>query len=294
MKKEILATGLSGLVGTRIQELLSDYYDFTDVSLTTNIDITHEEDVERIFTQSQTDTVLHMAAKTDVDSCEDDKILGDEGAAWVVNVIGTQNVVSAAKKTGKRLIYISTDFVFDGTKEFYTEEDEPNPVCWYAVTKFEGEKIVLSASSDATVIRISYPYLALSTGKKDFVQRIREVLASGKEVRGLTDHVFTPTFIDDIAFGLRVFLDTPNPGIFHLVGSSSMTSFEGLHMIAKAFQLPECITATTRKDYFRGRAFRPFQLALKNGKIRKLGITPSTFAEGLDIIKKQLHSQKSG
>src|SRR3989339_1670353 len=100
-KIPILATGLSGLVGTRISEILSSEYEFRDVSLTTGIDITDFEAVDKAVRESDSEVILHMAAKTDVDACEDDKILGDDGGAWRINVVGTDNIIACARKYGK-------------------------------------------------------------------------------------------------------------------------------------------------------------------------------------------------
>src|SRR3990167_11530025 len=151
MKHPVLATGFSGLVGSRVKELLNDKFDFVDLSLATGVDITNRDQVEDIIGKSPSRMVLHMAAKADVDGCEDDKILGEEGAAWIVNVQGTENGAESARKNNKRLLYISTDFVFDGTQEYYTESDRPNPVNWYGITKYKGEEIVLNKDSDSTI-----------------------------------------------------------------------------------------------------------------------------------------------
>lgn len=288
MKLTVLATGLSGLVGTRVQQLLFPTIEFADISLTTGIDITDKNQVEDIFKNSTARAVLHMAAKTDVDSCEDDKILRQEGPAWLVNVVGTENITQLAAKYGKRLVYISTDFVFDGTKDYYVEDDIPNPVNWYGVTKFEGEKIIRNYDENSTIIRISYPYGSAFLPKPDFVQRILQTMKKGRQIFGLTDHIFTPTFIDDIAEALQLFLLHHLPGIYHVVGSSSLTTFEAMKIIARIFKVKTKIIAVTRGEYFKGRAFRPFKLVLRNDKIKNLGINMKEFEQGLKEIKKQL------
>src|SRR3972149_2845792 len=113
-KPEIFGIGITGLVGSRVVELLSDRYEFHNLSLETGVDIAKPETLEIISKATGEAVVLHLAAKTDVDGCEDDKELGENGAAWRINVLGTQNVVNACQKCGVKLIYISTDFVFDG------------------------------------------------------------------------------------------------------------------------------------------------------------------------------------
>lgn len=289
---QVLGTGLSGLVGTRVTELLSDEFEFTDLSYDSGVDITNSDQVMRLFDQSPADTVLHMAAKTDVDACEDDKILQEEGGAWMINVFGTQNIVDAAKKTGKRVIYISTDFVFNGTQQIYTEDDEPDPINWYGVTKYEGEKLVLEGDRNNIVARLSYPYRSYFPTRKDFVRKILELARDGAQLSALTDHVFTPTFIDDIAAGLRVLLSKDIWGVFHLVGGNSLTPFEATDKILSTFDLRNKIVPVLRKDFFRDRAFRPFHLTLKNDKISGFAVKMLTFDDGLIEIKRQM--EKAG
>ncbi|KKS75388.1 MAG: putative dTDP-4-dehydrorhamnose reductase [Candidatus Gottesmanbacteria bacterium GW2011_GWC2_42_8] len=287
MKIPILATGLSGMVGTRVAEILSDNFEFEDISLATGIDITDKKSVDRVISESESKIVLHLAAKTDVDSCEDDKVLGEEGAAWQINVVGTENIIEAAKANGKRVIYISTDFVFNGTKDGYQEDDKPNPVSWYGYTKYQGEERLSTSDVSFTVLRISYPYRNLFEQKKDFVHRIIDQLKIDGKIMAVRDHIITPTFIDDIAFGLSVFLKRNISGIYHLVGSSSLSAEAATRLIRTVFNLSGEINPIDRSVYFKDRAFRPFNLTLRNDKIGKLGIRMSNFKEGLKTVKTQ-------
>lgn len=288
MKISIIGTGLSGLVGSRVVELLSKRYEFEDLSLATGVNIVNYNEVIEHFEKSKASVVLHMAAKTDVDSCEDDKILLEEGSAWMVNVEGTQNIVEAAKKTGKRVVYISTDFVFDGTKKFYTEQDEPNPLNWYASTKYEGEKVVKKSALSYTIVRIAYPYRSQFKEKKDFVRKMLEKMKNGEKIIALTDHIFTPTFIDDITSALSFILKKDIEGIYHIVGSQSLTTYDAAKLIAEIFEVKANIEPITRSVYFKDRAFRPFKLVLKNDKVTKLGIKMKRFDKGLLEVKKQM------
>lgn len=291
MKIPILGTGLSGLVGSRVQDLLGDNFQFTDLSLATGVDISNIDDLDQSFKNSPASTVLHMAAKTDVDGCEDDKIYQEEGKAWLVNVIGTQNIIEAAKKYHKRIIYISSDFVFDGTKETYSEDDEVNPVNWYGVTKCEGEKLVQDSGLSYTILRLAYPYRSFFEPKTDFVRRIIRKIERKEKILALTDHIFTPTFIDDIAISLNLILQKELTGIFHVVGTGNLTPLGALGMISKIFKLNPHVSPITREVFFKDRAFRPFKLALKNDKIARLGIKMKTFEGGLREMYRQLNNK---
>ncbi len=291
MRIPVLGTGLSGMVGSRVVELLNDKYEFTDLSFNTGIDITSPDQVSEAFKNSEAKIVLHLAAKTDVDACEDDKLLLEEGQAWLVNVEGTRNIIEGAKKYHKRVIYISTDFVFDGTKGYYTEDDVPNPVNWYGLTKYEGEKAVVQSGISFSIIRLAYPYRAYFPIKSDFVRKIITASQNSEEIKSLTDHFFTPTFIDDFAGGIDILLQRELNGIFHLTGSQSLTPYEAVGAVFKTFGIRGKIVPLKRAEYFKNRAFRPCRLALKNDKITKLGASMRSFIDGLIEIKKQLKEQ---
>lgn len=281
---KILGTGLSGLVGSRIVELLKDKDEFDS----SKADITDRNAIIEKIKSTDASIVLHLAAKTDVDGCEKDKILGENGDAWKINVEGTRNIVNACEESKKKLIYISTDFVFDGTKEVYNEDDTPNPINWYAQTKFEGEKIVQNSSSPWIIVRLAYPYRS-HFEKKDFVRTLINKLEKGESLQMVTDHIITPTFIDDIAFAIGKLMERDALGIFHVVGSTSLTPYDAALAIARRFDLnKDLIGKTTRREFFNNRAQRPFHLAIKNDKIQRLGVKMRGFEEGLREVKRQL------
>ncbi|OGH37522.1 MAG: hypothetical protein A3B44_02925 [Candidatus Levybacteria bacterium RIFCSPLOWO2_01_FULL_38_21] len=288
---KILGTGLSGLVGSRIEELLRDKYQFEDLSLATGVDITDSEKIISLVTSSNASLVLHLAAKTDVDGCEKDKEQGTNGDAWKINVEGTRNIVDACCKSGKKIIYISTDYVFNGdSQKAYEEEDKPAPVNWYARTKLEGEKIVKNCTTSYIIARIAYPYRAIFEKKPDFARTILQRLMSRQPIIAVSDRIMTPTFIDDIAKALDVLMKNEALGIFHVVGSQYISPFDTALSIADTFGFDKSLVQkTTREEYFRNRAPRPFYLALKNDKIQKLGLKMKTFEEGILEIKKQLN-----
>lgn len=292
MKTKIIGVGITGLVGSRIVELLKDDFEFINVSIETGADITRPETLKEPIEKSDARIILHLAAKADVDACEKDKPQAEFGAAWKINVVGTENIINAAKKKNKKIVYISTDFVFDGDHPpagGYTEEDKPNPKNWYAKTKYEGERRIAASGLPYLIVRIAYPYRAKFDLKRDFFRNIKEKLESNQKISVLTDHVFTPTFIDDIAYALKTIIESKAEGIFHVVGSGSQTPLTAAYQIAEEFNLPKfLIGETTREIYFKDRAFRPFQLRLKNDKISKLGVKMLNFNEGLQEIKRQL------
>ncbi len=206
--------------------------------------------------------------------------------------MGTQNVVASSAITGKKLIYISTDFVFDGEhapKGGYKEEDTPNPLSWYARTKYEGELRVVGSKTPYIIVRIAYPYRS-NFERNDFVRAMKSRLASNLPIAGITDHIFNPTFIDDIANGLNKLMGENVTGIFHMTGAQSLSPNECAILIAEKFDLDKgLISKTTREEYFKGKAPRPFNVSMNNDKIEKLGIRMRGFTEGLEEVKKQIN-----
>ena len=279
---QILITGASGLVGSRIVELLTNYNFEESI-----VDITDKDSIIGKIKDSNASIVLHLAAKTDVDGCEKDKGQAESGDAWKINVLGTKNIVDGCLGSRKKLIYISTDFIFDGEKKDpYMEEDLANPVNWYGRTKYEGEKLVLSSNLDFIIARIAYPYRS-DFERLDFVRKFIKLISEGKSVSMVTDHVMTPTYIDDIAQALDILIRNKTTGVYHVVGSQFINPYEiGLRLADKLGISKTQIKQTTREEFFKDRAPRPFHLALKNDKIKGLGVKMRTFEEGLlEVIK---------
>ncbi len=290
MKLKIIGTGLSGLVGSRIVELLADKYDFLDLSLETGVDLTQVDQIEKKIKESEAEAVIHLAAFTDVDRAWEQQ--GDKkGPCYQVNVIGTKNMAQLCAQSGKYLIHISTDYVFDGKKESpYTEEDKPKPIEWYGQTKLWAEKAVGDSGAKFAITRIAFPFRAEFKSKKDLVRKIIERFEEDSLPPMFADQKITPTFIDDLVDALDVFLQKRPTGIYHLVGSTVLSPYELAGEIAEVFgfdkkkiekgSLVEFLKTTSRP--------RGFNMGLSNQKVQKeLGIKMKTVKEALQLIKEQ-------
>jgi dTDP-4-dehydrorhamnose reductase len=287
--KKIFGIGASGLIGSRIAELFADIYPITNLSTKTGVNITDPGSLSVITKDTEHSHVILFAAKADVDGCEKDKPLGRNGDAWKINVDGAANVAHACKESNKRLIHISTDFVFSGNDTpdgGYSEVDTPDPINWYAATKYEGEKAVAKSGAAYTIFRIAYPYRSRFEEKKDFLHAISGRLEQGLAIKAVTDHIMSPTYVDDIASAIQKIIETDSSGIYHVVGSEFLTPYDAALAIADEFGLQQnLIDKTTREQFFAGRAPRPFNLSLKNDKIEHLGVKMRTFSEGLRELK---------
>ena len=293
--KKIIGTGLSGLVGSRIVELLKDKYEFVDFSLDTGVNILDTANLNTAFELNKDAiAVLHLAAFTDTNVAWEQR--GDKsGLCYQLNVVGTQNILNLAKKYNQYFIYISTDFVFDGTKTTpYFETDTPTPIEWYGETKYLGEKIIEdSGYSNYNISRITYPYRAAFEPKVDIIRKVIAKLKNKEEVKMFSDQICTYTFIDDIARSLGYFIENKITGIYHLVGSSSHSPYDMCLKIAEVFNLDKnLISASSLEEFIKSQpeGSRPWQKTLitSNQKIKNLGIEMKTLEDGLLEIKRQL------
>lgn len=285
---KILGTGLSGLLGSRVVELLSGEHEFINLSRETGFDITAPGVLLQAVTGTDAPWVLHFAAFTDVDRAEADRVNGQAGEVWRLNVGSTAELVRICELTGRRLLYVSTDFVFDGQSGPYTETSEPRPLSWYAVTKYEGEKLTASLGEHGLIIRLAFPYRRMVVGvRPDFVRKISESLTAGREVLAPDDQLITPTFVDDVVRGIAALVRHSASGVYHLVGDDFWSPYEVAKAIAKTNGLnPELVVRTSFADFYKDRAPRPFQVALKHDRISELGVKMCGFAAGLAQLQK--------
>ena len=292
--REIIGTGLSGLVGSRLVQLYPQL-NFADASLDTGVDILNRSSLSAFFDQnSNADAVIHLAAFTDTSQAWQQR--GDkQGLCYRLNVEGTRNVLEQCQKHNKYLIHISTDFVFDGNKEgIYTENDTPNPIEWYGQTKYEAEQIILDSGHPAAIVRIAYPYRANFNQKPDIVRKIIAKFRSGETLTMFTDQQTTPTFTDDIANGLAQIARLQPRGIFHLVGSSSQSPYDLALSVAQTFDYdPKQVAPSLLSDFVNSQPpdSRPWQknLSLGNQKALDLGIRLMDLSSGLSALKQQIH-----
>lgn len=303
MRQKIIGTGLSGLIGSRIQELLSSDFDFIDFSLEKGIDILDFNLLKGAFLKNkEAEVVIHLAAFTDVNKAwqeREDK----KGLCYRVNVLGTGNILALCKKYKKYLVHISTDFVFDGKKplgDLYTEKDKPIPLEgeWYGQTKLWAEEEVKESGCQSVIIRPAFPFKARPSQsekktdggyKLDLVRKIIKKLKNGEEVRMFSDQIITPTFVDDFSQALEKIFKKRPKGIYHVVGSTPLSPHQIALKIAEVFSFDKNkIKKSSLRDF--GKDSRPRQqnLGLSNQKLEKdLGVKMHTFEEALRILKKQ-------
>lgn len=235
---KILVTGAKGMLGQDLCPILEDSGAFVIETDVDTMDITNAEQVKQVLTDIHPDVVVHCAAYTNVDKAEEDL-----KTAELINVTGTENIAEACGKLGITLVYISTDYVFNGTKqEPYTPQDRPDPINNYGLTKYEGEEAVRSLCEKHYIARTSWLY---GHHGKNFVETMIS-LADRAEVKVVDDQVGCPTWTVELANGIVKLLSKPY-GTYHVCGSGS-TSWYGFakEIFAQAgldVNLQPCTTA---------------------------------------------------
>lgn len=275
---KIALTGADGLVGSRIIELLGQDFEF--IPLPQNLmDITDKKQVDNVFKNLDFDIFLHLAAYTNVAGAETNKDI-----CYKINVDGTKNVFIEVKSRNKKFIYISTDFVFDGKNPPYNEDSTPTPSGIYANSKYQGEKII---GTDGMIVRIAYPYRANFDLKKDFFRTFKSYLENNKPLSMITNSLMTPTFIDDIAYGLKYLFNNYSAEIFHLVGSQSLSPYDAATKVAEVFNLDKSLIGKNSfEEYIKSKPGLPKLADIRSKK--NIFWKMKSFKDGLEEIKKQL------
>jgi len=237
MAGKVLITGSSGMLGIDLCRELSGDFDVYGMDVAgcrvkgegcreyCDCDITDKKNVLDVVSKIKPDAVIHAAAMTDVDGCESNK-----DRAYRINALGTENVALACKKTGAILIYISTDFVFDGRKKSpYKETDKTGPLSIYGGSKLEGEKAVANVLKKYFILRTSWLYGAHG---KNFVDTIIANAKTGKTLRVVDDQVGSPTYTKDLSKAIhkllsRIFtqyaIRNTQYGTYHVSNSGSIS-----------------------------------------------------------------------
>jgi dTDP-4-dehydrorhamnose reductase len=291
MKKKLLATGASGLLGSKIVKITRESYKliplYSSKPLNSNslkLDITEREQVFSLFKKVKPDIVIHAASETNVDKCETEK-----EHAWKVNVDGTRNIAHACNKAEAKLIYISTDYVFDGEKGNYQEHDKPNPINYYGFTKLEGEKQVINTCKNYVILRTSVLY-GWHPWKQNFATWIINQLKQNKEITVVENHYNSPTLADNLAKITIEVVQKDLQGLYHASGSERISRYQFAKQIAKTFNLDSNLIKPIKMDQLTAWiAKRPKDSSLNTEKIQKqLKTKPLNITEGLKRMEKEL------
>ena len=264
---KILISGGTGQLGRDCTEVLEQNHAVTSVG-SKALDIADWAAVKVFVQDLKPDVILNCAAFTQVDDCETQKEL-----AWKVNVEGPKNLAAAAGERGARVIHISTDYVFDGKKpvpEYYTENDDTNPVSYYGLTKLEGEKAICAQTDRYSILRTAWLYGA--NGRNFLKTMLRLALGDPeREIQVVHDQFGSPTWSYRLAEQIKKVMDADQNGIFHATSENYCTWYELATTFLYEMAVPNAFTPCTTRDYPTP-AERPVNSILENQRLKDGGL----------------------
>jgi len=293
----LLITGGSGLLGSKIASIAAQkgykvYSGYNNHEATNGIsiklDICNKKEVIKAFEKVKPDAVVHSAALTNVDKCEEDKELAKK-----VNIEGTRNITNASEHQNAFLIHVSTDYIFSGEEGMYKETDKPNPINYYGITKLEAEKIVATSNLEYCITRPSVIYGSTpAAGKINFVLWILNKLKNGEPMRIITDQKVSPTLNTNLAEMILELIERRITGIYHLAGATPINRYKFATLIAETFQLDKTLISPADSREMKWLAKRPRNTSLNVEKARKtLSHKPLEIQQALNNLKKEIETK---
>lgn len=295
--KKVLVIGANGFLGRNIFNLRNSEVkqnlnliaaDLDNSNLPSNIpfhkiDITNYNQTIKKITKISPDIVILTAAMTHVDQCEVDQNLTTK-----INVEGTLNVVKSCKKLNSKLVFLSTDFIFDGKRSNYSYKETviPNPLNHYARTKYEAELIIYSSGIEYLICRTAVLY-GWNETKLNFITWILNNLKQNKTISIITDQINSPTFVINLAQIILKLIEKETKGIYHTAGDCALNRYEIALKCAEIFGYDKNLIGPI--DYFEQKAIRPKNASLDISKLKKLLGTELkilTLDDGLRYMKK--------
>jgi len=292
MPHDIIVTGI-GLLGSRLMPLLfNEGYNPIGIDMATDvdpikgevkqIDITDLNALERFFKSEKPEVIFHTAALTNVDKNETDPDL-----AYKINVTGTKNIGLAAKTVKACVIFVSTDFIFDGKKGMYKETDKPNPISVYGKTKLEAEYELKKTGVENAIARTAVLYGSFRQ-RFNFATWVIDSLIAKKPMTLVNDQYNSPTLSEDLAKALLDIYESGRREIFHAGGSERINRYDFALKIAKVMDLDPSPMTPITTDKLDLKAKRPKDGSLDVSKLaRVVGHKMLNIDEGLAIVKEQ-------
>jgi dTDP-4-dehydrorhamnose reductase len=249
-----LGRALYGMLKSQGNEVIGTYN--TGAKSDIKLDITDYVHLEDLIIKSRPDVIINCAAMTDVDGCEVDR-----KRCYAINAEAVRHMARASRVVGSYLIHVSTDYVFDGEKGMYREEEEPNPVNYYGLAKLLGEAYALSYDY-SIVIRTSGVY---SGHKSNFPRFVIEMLSKGQQVNAIEDSWYSPIHSMQLAQAIAELIVQRRTGILNIAGSR-VSRYDFALKIAEATGLPKELVRPVKLLEMKWKARRPRDSSLDVGK----------------------------
>ena len=273
MASRILVTGCKGQLGTELVIALKKKHEVIGTDLP-EVDITDSAGVRSFVQQANPDIVIHAAAYTDVEGCESNRDL-----AIAVNSDGTENVAIACREIGARMIYYSTDYVFDGLKgSAYVETDMPNPATVYGQSKLAGEKAVANVMDNFAIMRIAWLYGAHGKNFVGTMLRLGLAQIEAKQntepfepIKVVNDQIGNPTWALEIAGQTALLIRSDLTGLFHATSEGECTWFDLADHLFRLRSMDVDLVPCKTEEFPRP-APRPPRSSLENERLKQLGV----------------------
>ena len=263
----VMITGAGGLLGRSMNTQLSRSGWRVAALPRMELDITNEGDVMRAVELFHPDVLINCVATADVDRCEIDR-----DWAFAVNESGPRFLARACREFGADMVHVSTDYVFDGSKEgFYTQEDEPKPLSVYGMAKLAGEFAVREEAERFYVVRTSWLF---GVGGKNFGSRVIEYARAGARLKGVIDQTSIPTYAPDLAGRIEEIITLRAHGLYQVTSSGPTTWFDFARRALELAGLGDLPIEPVKREDLNQRAPRPHNTAMRCLVSEKLGLEP--------------------
>jgi dTDP-4-dehydrorhamnose reductase len=297
----VLITGVHGFLGQHVVRMFLDE-SRADLILSSRQDkllFAGVEDEQRIVSYQQLDLTDRTAVRTAIQSLKPDVIVNcaafvdvdraesERETAWRTNTSAVEYLIESARKTEARIIHISTDFVFDGTKTPYAENAAPNPLNYYGRTKLASENALRASGIHHCILRAPLLYGLEELQWKNMAMRVYDSLQKKKQFAAFTDIQVTPTLIDDLAFAVIRATELRKHGIYHVGGPEMVSRYDFAIRIAKHFRLDESLIVPVTSEGHA--ATRPKRSAFVTLKAQtELSLRPAGIDQGLEVTYRNL------
>jgi len=291
---KLLITGGSGFLGSKIAsislkkgyETYSGYNKHKAMNgIPVQFDICDKKAVNKSFERIKPEVVIHAAAFTNVDKCEENIEI-----ARRVNIEGTRNIVKSCKFHNVFLIYISTDYVFSGEEGMYKEIDKPKPINYYGLTKFEAEKIISSSSIKWSIARPSAIFdFTPAPRKSNFALWLIKRCREKKKMKIITDQWVSPVLNTNLSEMILEIIERKLTGIYHLAGATPLNRYDFAMLLCDTFHLDKDLIHPTKSSNMKWRAKRPLNSSLDVTKaMNKLKNKPLHIHEAINRLKEEI------
>jgi len=297
--EKILVTGISGFLGWNLVHRLKDRYRIYGTCLDNPVsipgveaftfDLSDWSKIERLCEAVNPTVIVHTAAYSNPDYCE-----LHHKAALTLNTFATRELAKAANRLGCRLIYTSTDFVFDGKRGDYSEADDPAPINYYGKTKFLGELEITNHCSHYATLRIGTLYGRGNGIRPNFFETMEYQFLAGKKAPCVIDQYRTFLFVEDAVQAIgQLIAEKSLKGLFHLGGPDKASRFQFAEQLCVTLGVPASSIDKVRLADSTSGAARPPDCSLNSTKIRKaLGLNPSSIPQALGRLCAGMVNQK--